>query len=482
MNEKGKRAAALIRSYRENILKFVYDECKINPDKWQERAFLEYARPDKKISRIGLAACAGPGKSCVLAICGLWFLCTQGHRGEHPKGAVVSETMENLKDNLWAELAKFRNISPLCSTLLRWTKTRIYASDHPETWFLSARSFNKDANAEDQGRTLSGLHSQYISFFIDESGKIPVSVAKAAEQALSVEDKLFARIITAGNPTSVDGLLYHIVMTVKGWTIIKITGDPDDPERSRRIDSAWAAEQILKYGRDDPWVQSYILGIFPEVGINTLFSLKDVEDAMRRNLDPSHFNTASKRLGVDVARFGHDSTIIFPRQGLRGYQFVEMRNARTNDIAARVALAKERWNSHLEFVDGTGGWGAGVVDSLIQAGYSPMEVHFSGKASDDRHKNKRSEMWFRMADWVKRGGILPPSNKLKKELIEQTYSFLNGKFILEDKERVRQRLGYSPDIADALALTFAIAESKAPVVHFPGAADREKKNWDYEVN
>lgn len=83
---------------------------------------------------------------------------------------------------------------------------------------------------------------------------------------------------------------------------------------------------------------------------------------------------------------------------------VEMRNARTNEIAARVAAAKIKWGSELEAIDGTGGYGSGVIDSLIQAGHNPLEVQFSGKAIDNRYYNKRSEMWFEMAAWIKRAG------------------------------------------------------------------------------
>jgi hypothetical protein len=64
-------------------------------------------------------------------------------------------------------------------------------------------------------------------------------------------------------------------------------------------------------------------------------------------------------------------------------------------------------------------------------------------------------MWFAMADWVKGGGMLPPIPELVAEMTTPTYSFTNGKIILEDKDQVKKRLGRSPDLADALALTFA---------------------------
>ena len=454
------KADEIIRMYRQDILKFVREQFQVEPDEWQKEALLAFADGKQKIFRLSLQACAGPGKSAVLAWCGWWFLTVMGERGSHPKGAAISITGDNLKDNLWAELSKWQQRSKLCSSLFTWTKTRIFAKDHPETWFLSARNFSRTANSEEQGRVLSGVHSKYVLFLIDESGDIPPAVLKSVDQAFSTEDKVFGRAVQAGNPTSTDGMLYAAQSELaEFWYVIRITGDPDDPKRSPRIDMDWAASQIKLYGRDDPWVMSYILGRFPKSGINTLLTVDEVEDAMSRTLHKTDYEFAQKRIGVDVARFGYDSTILFPRQGLRAFNYVEMRNARTHDIAARVMLAKNRWGSEVELVDGTGGFGSGVADALVQGGFHPMEIHFSSKATDNRYYNKRAEMWLEMADWVKRGGVLPRCNILKKELTAPTYSFKNGKLILESKDQIKDRLGFSPDRADGLGLTFAIPEA-----------------------
>lgn len=473
-------SAAVIKTYRKNILLFVSEQFKVNPDRWQEKALIAFSNKDNKRFRLSLQACAGPGKSAVLAWCGLWFLCTQGDKGNHPKGAVISVTETNLKDNLWAEFSKWMQLSKLCSGILTWTKSRIFANEHPETWFLSARSFNKSANAEEQGRTLSGIHGKFVLFLIDESGDIPVTVLKSAEQALSTDDIEFARIVQAGNPTSVNGMLYAAQSSLAdSWSVIRITGDPKDQDRSPRINVTWAQDQIDRYGEDDPWVMSYILGRFPASGINTIISVDDVDMATKRNLREEDYEFAQKRLGVDVARFGHDATIIFPRQGLRAFNYIEMRNARSNDIAARVMLAKSRWYSEMEFVDGTGGFGSGVIDSLLQAGTAPQEIHFSGKAIDSRYYNKRAEMWFNMAEWIKRGGMLPDCAILRKELTAPTYSFKNGKFILEDKQQIKERLGFSPDRADGLALTFAMDEMPSSVSPL-GLANKKKLDFDFD--
>lgn len=459
-------AAQTIRFWREDPVRFVEDNFGVTPDAWQSKALRAFASKDADKMRIALSACAGPGKSAVLAWIGWNFLACYGEVGEHPKGAVVSITSDNLADNIWPELSKWQSRSPFLSKTFTWTKTRIFANDHPETWFLSARSWPKTANADEQGRVLSGLHSKFVLYLIDESGDIPPAVLKAAEQGLS--NCVFGKIVQAGNPTSHDGMLYEaVVLQADKWFVVNITGDPDDPMRSPRIDIEWAREQIDTHGRDNPWVQAYILGQFPSSGLNTLLSPEEVEEAMGRKPKREDYEFAQKRLGVDVARFGDDSTILFPRQGLLAYQPTQLRGARTNEIAAKMAMVKKDFEQEMELVDDTGGYGAGVIDMALLAGHSPVPVNFSGNATDPRYFNLRSEMWFEMADWIKRGGALPNIPILKRELVAPTYTFQNGKFRLEEKDQIKKRLGFSPDHADALALTFAIPEM--PATHYiPG--------------
>lgn len=451
-------ASAKIKRWRDNSLLFVTEELKAQPDKWQEQALLAY--DDPKIQRISLQACAGPGKSALEAWIGLHFMSCYGDIGDHPKGAAVSITSDNLKDNLWPEFAKWQGRSEFLKKAFTWNSERLYANDHPETWFISARTWSKTASAEEQGKTLSGLHSGFVLVLVDESGGIPLTVARAGEQALS--KCRVGKIIQAGNPLNRDGMLYAAATTLRHlWHVIRITGDPDDPNRSPRIDLDWAKEQIRTYGRDNPWVMAYILGEFPPSSINVLLGPEEVEAAMRRVIPAASYAYSQKRLGIDVAREGDDRTVLFPRQGLQSFPPVEMRNERGPAIAARAALAKEKWNWETCFVDDTGGFGAAVEDSMLQGGIPHVPINFAGKADDPRYLNKRAEMWFRLSEWVKRGGGLPNLAQLTRELTTPTYTLVNGKFQIEPKDQIKKRLGFSPDLADALALTFAWVEMPA---------------------
>lgn len=453
-------AQTKIKAWRENPASFVWDNFQTDPDAWQKDVLQVLPSQKATEMRQAMQACAGPGKSAVLAWAGWYFLACYGEKGEHPKGAAVGINWQNLQDNLWPEFSKWQSRSAFLSRAFTWQKTRIFANDHPETWFMSARSWSKTASIEEQGRTLSGLHSKYVMILGDESGDIPIQVFKAGEQALS--NCRYGKILQAGNPTSHEGALYQAATKLRHlWHIVRITGDPDDPKRSPRIDAEWAKEQIKTYGRDNPWVMSFILGEFPPASVNSLLGPDEVAKAMDRHLQPDQYQHSQKRLGIDVARFGDDRTVLFPRQGLAALKPVELRSARTQDIAGRIAMAKTKWDQEMEFVDGTGGYGAGVIDALLQAGHSVMEISASGKAIDARYFNKRAECWFKMAEWVKRGGALPNDPELQKELTAPRYYFQGGKLRLEEKDQIKKRLGFSPDKADALSLTFAIDDLPA---------------------
>lgn len=451
-----------VQGWRDNPCKFVWDNFGIDPDPWQVDALMAFAGV-KPRRRVAMKACTGAGKSALLAWMGWYRMVCYVRSGEHPKGAALSgEGRDNLRDNLWAEIAKWQRRSSFLSEQFVWNKEQVYQKDHRETWFLSARSYPKDADAEAIGTSLSGLHSQFPFILLDETGRMPLTVGQKAEQIFT-GGTVDGLIVQAGNPVATDGLLYDsCVRHAAQHIVITITADPDDPKRTPRVDADLAREQIERYGRDNPWVMATILGLFPPSGINTLLGVEEVESAMRRKPVDDSWKYAQKRLGVDVARFGDDRTSLCPRQGLMTWPIVNLRNARSNEIAARVAVAKSRWNHDIELIDGTGGYGSGVVDSLIQSGHSPIEVNFSGKSIDPRYFNKRAEMWFEMAEWVRRGGCLPNDPELVRELTSPTYTFQNGKFRLEEKDQIKKRLGYSPDKADALALTFALPEIAKP--------------------
>ena len=442
-------AVATLRRWKEHPASMVREEFHAEPDGWQEQALELFPHSP----RLAFKACKGPGKTAVLAWLILNFLATR----PHPRIGATSITEGNLNANLWPELAKWIGRSAWFDATFHWSKTAVVHKQHSATWWAQARSWPKQADTEQQSNALAGLHEDYVMWVLDESGGMPQAIMTTCEAIFS--SCIEGHVVQAGNPTHTTGPLYRACsVDAHLSTIVRITGDPLDPLRSPRINIEWAQQQIDSFGRDNPWVMVNVLGEFPPASINALLGVEEVQRAMKRHLRPPDYQWGQKRLGVDVARFGDDRTVIFPRQGIASFRPVIMRVQNTINIAARVAKGFNDWKAELILIDDTGHWGHGCVDSLTNSGYPCIPITASSPAIDKRYKTRRDEIWLEMAKWVRAGGALPDIDELIAELTEPTYTFMGGKFVVEDKDLVKKRLGRSPDLADALAQTFAIPD------------------------
>ena len=441
-------------------IQFVRDQFDVEPDPDQCAALVSY----QKNPRTAMKASKGTGKTCTLAWCAWHFLTVY----QDCNVAATSITSDNLRDGLWKEMAVWQAKSPFLQRAFHWGKERIESVYRPATWWMAARTWSKSANAQAQSETLAGLHAKYILFLIDEAGGMPRPIMATAEAALTsgATDDNVAKIGVGGNPTNLEGVLYDCCVSEAWlWSVISMTGDPDNPKRSPRVSIQWARDQIQKYGRNSPWVKVNVFGEFPESSLNTLLGPDDVQEAINRKLTVDEYEWAQKRLGVDVARYGDDLTVIFPRQGLRAFLPAIMSHPRgspvSTDIAGRVMMAKRKFGSELEFFDSTGGWAAGARDILHQAGQSPISVLYSAPSMDKRYKNVRAQIWIEGTNWVKNGGKLPPVPELLAEMTTPTYSYVGGQFVIEPKDLVKERLGRSPNYTDALFETFFLPDMPA---------------------
>ena len=441
MKTQTKPSGHLLR-WKDHPVQFVREVFRAAPDPWQVEVLEAF--PHRQ--RLAMKACKGPGKTAVEAWLAWNFLLTR----DHPKVAAVSLTAENLADNLWSEMAKWQQRSALLKERFEWTKSRIFCRDSPETWFMSARSWSKTADRAQQGNTLAGRHADNVLFILDEAGGISDAVMASAEAALSSCKE--GHIVQAGNPPHLEGPLWHVT---------EITADPDDPRRSTRVKPEWAREQIAKYGADNPWVLVNVFGKFPPGSLNTLIGPDECRAATGRFWRPEDIAASARVLGVDVARFGDDASVIFPRQRLVAFPPQKFRNIDGTQGAGAVARKWQEWGADAVFIDDTGGWGASWIDNLRRLGRQPVGVGFAGRPNDPRYDNKRTEMYFEAIEWIKAGGALPDAPELIAALSQTTYSFRGDRLLLEPKDQIKARLGYSPDDADAFALTFAQPATRA---------------------
>ena len=442
-----------IARWREHPTDFVREVFGVEPDPWQ----IDVLDAFPSNPRQAMKACKGPGKTAVEAWLAWNFLLTR----PRPKIAATSISEDNLADNLWTEMDKWRAKSPLLTQAFEWTKTRIFSKDHPEEWWMSARTWPKSADKDAQANTLAGLHADYIMFILDEAGSIPTSVLVSAEAALS--SCIEGHILLAGNPTSLEGTLYYAAKLHRdSWWVKEITGDPDDPKRSTRVKKEWAEQQIKDHGRDNPWVLVNVFGQFPPQSLMSLIGEDDVRAAFIRRYREGDVSASARVLGVDVARYGDDSSVIFPRQGQQAFLPYQHRNINGTEGAGHVLRVWNEWDADAAFIDNTGGFGSSWIDNLNRLGKSPTGIHFSQASSDPKYFNKRSEMAFLATEWVKNGGALPEDNELLEEMTKTEYTFQKDKLLVQPKDDIKAKLGRSPDKFDSFMLTFAF-----PVVRVP---------------
>lgn len=365
-------------------------------------------------------------------------------------------------------MSKWQNAdkSGLLKHMFEVTTTRIFAKEAPNTWFLSARTWPQKAEASAQAETLAGIHADFVLVLIDESGAMPEAIMPTVEAVLSGTKE--GHIVQAGNPTQTAGPLYRACKLARHlWYVVEITGDPDNPNRSPRIPVQLAREQIEQYGRTNPWVIVNIFGDFPAQSLNALIGPEEVRAAMKRYYREYEIGRMPRIMGIDVARFGDDASYIAKRQGIQMFPGIKKRNLTSDEGASLVNREWAEWNADAAFVDATGGFGSGWIDQLRLLGRTAIGVQFAGKANKaDKYANKRTEMAMDFADWIKRGGALIESDELLRSLTETTYSFKesDGRMILEPKEMIKSKLGYSPDEMDASMMTFAEDVSVAATV------------------
>ena len=448
--------AHMIRLWRERPKIFLEDVLGISLDLWQEDVVELY----RTHQRVGVVANKGPGKTFLQsALIHHFMMCHH-----QPKIACVSISADHLKSNLWAELLKMRAGNDLLKRSLTDGATQMNLIGADGWSFISARSFPKAADESQMASTLAGLHADNILFAFDEAGMIPDSIFATAGNALSGGQSATkaAKMLVMANPERPQGTLYRAYKgdSKEKWAIKTVTGDPEDPKRSPRVDIDWAREQIAAFGKDDPWVQVNIYGRYPATAADQLISQPEIEEAQRRDYDERAIKNGQMRLGVDVARGGVDRTAFARRRGLKAYP-IELVGSDVfgPELAGKVALMQRDHKIERVFVDNTGGYGSSVIDSL---GFMPnldvTPVVYNAKAQDSRYFNKRTEMWVRMRDWIRKGGALPADPELTQELLMPKIYFHGGVFRLEEKEQIKKRLGRSPDRADALAQTFADVE------------------------
>lgn len=302
---------------------------------------------------------------------------------------------------------------------------------------------------------------------IDEVAQIKPEVWLDVLQPALADRKGFALFIGTPNGVNLFSDLFYRARSLADWHSALYTVYDTDALDSVEVERLRLSLPETSFARE-------FLCDFSAAGDDQLLSLTDIEEAARRQLREDMFSFAPRILGVDPARFGDDRSVIFARQGLATWKPRVFRGIDNMTLASHVAHEIETFRPDAVFVDE--GNGSGVIDRLRQLGHDIVGVHFGGKPTKLRYLNKRSEMWFEMREWVMAGGSIPNDVSLKQDLAAPTYRFnASDQICLESKDDIKGRGLPSPDLGDALALTFAfpVQKDQGLLGHYRSAQARE---------
>lgn len=446
--------------------------------------------------RTAVSACHDLGKTWSLARLVLTFASVF----PYSKVITTAPTFNQVKNILWSEIrsAYARSKYPLGGTMLQteWQVTK------EGDWFaMGFTSKVGAATGEGQGTDSSfqGFHAPYIFVVFDEATGIPPAIWTMAEGLLTSANVKFVCI---GNPTSRTSPFFKcfsnpawakvqlscfnspnliangIVDMASLNAEIRLLRELPEAERLSRIrnykvtrpwllTTSWVMAKALEWGITHPLFVSKVLGQFPTEGDRVIIPLGMVEQAQVRHwemLEPIH--GARRSLGVDVARYGTDSSVLTYLAGLKFIAHKELAQRNTTEVVGEVMqfCALHGW-PHVIVVDATG-LGAGVYDLLVQnkdEGLIPheveiLEVHFGSGLEDEqdraRFANLKAKMFDSLGKSMREGLTLPQDDVYLDELPTIEYFFdSRGRLKIESKDEYKARTGRkSPDHADSLAL------------------------------
>ena len=418
----------------------------------------------------------GVGKSALNAMLGIWSVATF----PETLGVFTANTDTQLRSKTWVAMAKWHR---LCA-YRHWfhcTATALHSvqRNYERSWRLDALPWS-ETNPE----AFQGLHNKGKRLIItfDEASAIHEDIWEAIEGALtdSNTEIIFG---ATGNPTRTTGKFrdIHLGPLKKRWHRWQVDSRTVNLSNKVLIDQ-W----VQDYGEDSDFCRVRVLGRFPRASVTQLIPTDLVQEAMTR--EARHNIPDPLIMGVDVARGGDDNSVIRWRKGLDATveKAVKIMGVDCRDsmlFSSRIAAEIERTDPDHIFVDATG-IGGPVADRLRQLGFrNVVDVQFGGAATNAaKYANKRTEIWYKLLEWLQAGGTLPNDSQLETDLTGPEYTHdKKDRLILTPKERMTEELGLaSPDDGDALACTFAqpVAQ-KDHGKHHPPARKSSTRRREY---
>lgn len=403
--------------------------------------------PDQKKRRIAVRSGQGPGKTTVEVVIGLW----RAFLDVDSLVIVTAPTMRQVRDVWIAEARRvLQNAHPFVRGMVEVTNTKIVIGGRP-TWGVWTATATKEDN-------FHGYHQKYLTMIFDEASGIDRRIIQVAKGTLTNENSL---MIAAGNPTTRECAFFdffHKPSEANLWH--KFVWNA---EEAPHVDKLNLKRIETEFGKASDVYRVRVLGEFPVSDPNSIVSSEDLWGCVGTDM----FEAARMRgtldhdraIGIDVARFGSDESVIYRRSGHAVVEQCILVKTEPVDVIERafVMQAMAGWTdaSCLYVVDADG-MGQGIMGILRRAGKRLLEFHNGGKPSSSSYSNKISEAYFNVAKLAQQRRLHIPNDEILVQQLASRLYHLNkkGKIEIEEKKEFVKRSGHSPDRADALAMCY----------------------------
>lgn len=431
--------------YQNNRVEFVKRVLGANPDPWQEKVLRAL---DNGATRISIRSGHGVGKTTMLAWLIIHFIMTRAPM----KTAVTAPTTSQLFDGLVPEtkiwISRMIARTPALQNILQVKTDRIEWTTAPELSFVTFKTSRKETP-----EALQGIHATHVLLIADEASGVDDAVYEAAIGSMSTPGAI---TILAGNPTRRSGFFFKTFDNPNSnWTTFHVPCS-----ESSRVDHKFIKEIEDTYGKDSQAYRIRVLGEFPLADANSFIPFHLVEDASKRDIQPERSQPVY--WGVDVARYGDDSSALAKRRGSVLLEPVKIW-AQLDTMQLVGAIRAEYDATPVAdrpeeiFVDVIG-VGAGVADRLRELDLPAVGINVAEAPSVTMDGVRlRDDLWSAGLKWfASRIVKIPFDEKLMAELTTPTVTYTSqGKIKIESKDEMKKRGKQSPNRADAFLLTFA---------------------------
>jgi hypothetical protein len=434
-------------------------------------------------------SCHDAGKSFLASRLVAWWL------DVHPRGeafaVTTAPTAAQVSAILWREIRRAHKKGGLFGYITQGAVPEWKLPDGEQV------GYGRKPADEDQA-AFQGIHALYPLIVVDEGGGVPKTLFDAVD---ALATNINARVLAIGNPDDPSSHFAKVCKPGSGWNVIRIDGlqtpnmtaeglaehpeladlmaelgiEPsveDVPEglRPLLLSPMWVAERIYRWGIASPIFTAKVRGDFPDIGEDVLITPSMIRAAQQRSLDPGPWSI----LGVDVARFGSDRTIIALSRWPQTRVIADHSKLATTETTGHVVAAKREHAADEIRVDGVG-VGGGVVDQLVELGHDVMDMQAGAAARDPEHYlNARAEWYWGLRERFEQGDIDldPDDDETAAQLGAIKYKYTaRGQIQIESKDDMRKRKLPSPDRADAVMLTAGAVPPPEQVVEDEEADD-----------